>query len=90
MMKGPFGVIIMGVIAVIIALVMFNVALNQLDTAMTSVNATTNNFPGLYDVMGIWGMVLFIVLMGAGIGMIGGGAYAVVRPHLGGGRSRRR
>ena len=79
MLRGPFGLVVLGAISIVIALVMFGVALTQLDTAMTTANTTTNTMTGLYDIMGIFGIVIFIAFMGVGLGSMGAGAYAAIR-----------
>ena len=42
-MKGPFGLIIYGVIAIVISIVMFGVAIGQLDSAMTATDPRTTD-----------------------------------------------
>ena len=80
-MKGPFGLIIYGVIAIVISIVMFGVATTQLDTAMTAANSTNlvNTMPGLYDIMGIYGIVFWVGITGAGLAMLGFGVVGTVR-----------
>lgn len=91
-MKGPFGLIVSGAVAVLIAIIVFGVVIGQLDTAMTTANSTTNTMTGLYDIMGIWGIVLWVGFMAAGMSMIGAGIYTSVKSvgGAGGGRRRRR
>ncbi len=81
-MGKPFMLVIYGSIAVVVALVMFGVALTQLTTNIQTVNASSvyaNMFPGLASVMGVFGMVIFITLIGSGLAMIGGGAYGMIK-----------
>jgi hypothetical protein len=81
-MGKPFMLVIYGAIAIVIALVMFGVALNQLTTSINSVNSTSAYaimFPGLSSVMGVFGIVIFITLVGSGLAMIGGGAYGMIK-----------
>lgn len=61
---------ITGGISTLVAIVCYGLAITQLDTAMTTVNATTNTLTGTYDIMGVFGMVIFIAFMGAGLSMI--------------------
>ena len=55
------------------ALILFAIGIDQLDTAYTAAAAYTEQV-GLTDIMGIWGMILFLVFVGAGISVIAGGA----------------
>ena len=76
-----FMVAIMGAVTVVIALVVNDVALEQLDAAMTTVNSTTNYssyFTGLFNIMGVFGLVIFVSLLGAALSQFAGfgvGAY---------------
>jgi hypothetical protein len=86
-MGKPFMLVIYGSIAVVCALVMFGVALNQLTTNIGTVQNTVSMnlspaqswFPGLQSVMGVFGIVIFITLIGSGLAMIGGGAYGMIK-----------
>ena len=78
-----FMSIIMGVVALLITLIMYGIALDNLDTAYTTA-ATYTEQVGLTDVMGIWPLVLFILFMTIGIGAIGVGAYVNVKKGLAG------
>ena len=80
-MKGNFGLIVYGVIGIVISIVMFGVAVEQLDTAMDAANSTNlvNTMPGLYDIMGIYGIVIWVAVTGAGLAMLGFGAYGVIK-----------
>jgi len=62
--------VIMGGVAIIIALISNNLVIAQLDTAMGAVNTTANTLTGAYDIMGVFGMIIFLALMGAGTSMI--------------------
>ena len=64
---------IFGAVALLIALITFGIAIGQLDAAYTAA-ATYEDQVGLTDVMGIWGMVLFIIFMAVGLGSIAGSA----------------
>lgn len=88
-MTGPFGLIVAGAVSILIAIIVFGVVVGQLDTAMTTANATVNEMTGLYDIMGIWGIVLWVGFMAAGMSMIGAGIYTSVRGVRGGGKKRR-
>jgi len=63
---------IFGAIAILICLIGFGIAIDQLDTAYTS--AATYDQVGLTDVMGIWGMVLFVIFMSVGLAAVAGSA----------------
>lgn len=65
--------IVMGVVALIVCLIMFNIGIGALDDAYTAA-ATYTEQVGLTDVMGIWGLVIFIVFMSAGIAALTGGS----------------
>ena len=79
-----FMAIIMGTVAILITLIMYGIALDNLDTAYTSA-ATYTEQVGLTDVMGIWPLVLFIIFMTLGIGAVGVGAYTNVKKAITGG-----
>jgi hypothetical protein len=85
--------IITGCIAVVVSIVMFLVGLNVLTTNITLVGLTYNlAMPGLYSVMGVFGLVLFITMVGAGLAMVGFGTVRQIketRASGGGGKSRR-
>lgn len=80
-----FMVAIMGGVTLVIALLLNGTIQGQLHTAYTTANATTNiaSFAGLLDIMTIWGMVIFLALMGAGLSQLGGAAYGSYK-HLSG------
>lgn len=80
---GGTMLIIFGSIALLVALIMFGVALTQLDTALTTAKAYTD-MTALDDVMGIFGLVLFLSFIVLGIGAIGGGAYINIKSRMGG------
>lgn len=64
---------IMGGITLVITLIMFGINNTQLHTAYVTANATTNKakMVGLVDIMGIWGMVLFVIMLGSALTQIG-------------------
>ena len=72
-----FMVAIMGGVTLVIALLLNTTIQAQLNAAIVTVNATTNiaSFAGLYNIMTIWGMVIFLALMGAGVSQLGAAAY---------------
>ena len=80
-----FMVAIMGGVTLVVALVVNTIALAQLDTAMTTVNSSTNYaayFTGLFNIMGVFGMVIFVSLIGASLAQFAGfgiGAYRKLR-----------
>ena len=77
-----FMAIIMGIVALIINLIMFVVGIGALDDAYTAA-ATYTEQTGLTDIMGIWGMVIFVALVAAGISQIAAAAYGSYK-HLAG------
>jgi hypothetical protein len=91
----PVLMIITGSISVVVSIVMFVVALAQLTTNITLTGLTYNlAMPGLYSVQGVFGIVIFIVFVGAGLAMIGVGSYRAVKEGRtsggsSGGKSRR-
>ncbi|OGO00998.1 MAG: hypothetical protein A2Y58_03235 [Chloroflexi bacterium RBG_13_51_52] len=80
-----FMVAIMGGVTLVIALILNGIAQTTLHTAYLAANATVNkaHFTGLLDIMGIWGMVIFVSLMAAGIAQIAAAAYGSYK-HLAG------
>lgn len=72
---------IFGGISLVISLIMFNVNLTQLHSVIGTANATTNysSFVGLGSIMGIWGMVIFIVMIGASLAQFGGAGFGVYK-----------
>lgn len=68
-----FLTIVFGAVAMLVCLIMFNVAIGSLDDAYTSASAFTEQV-GLTEVMGIWGLVIFIIMMAAGIAALVGGS----------------
>lgn len=68
-----FLAIVMGAVALLICLIGFNIGIGSLDTAYTAAAAYTEQV-GLTDVMGIWGLVIFIIFMAAGIAALTGGS----------------
>lgn len=68
-----FLAIVMGAVAMLVCLIMFNIGIGALDDAFTAA-ATYTEQTGLTDVMGIWGMIIFIIFMAAGIAALTGGS----------------
>lgn len=68
-----FMAIVMGAVALLVCLIMFGIGISSLDDAYTAA-ATYTEQVGLTDVMGIWGLVIFIVFMAAGIAALTGGS----------------
>lgn len=79
----PFMVLAFGSIALFIALVMFVMALAQLDTAITTVSAYAEQV-SLPQIMGVWGIIFFLALIGVGIGLVLGGGIIQARRAAGG------
>lgn len=76
--------VIFGTVSFVIALIMNGIIATQLHAAYVAANATTNiaNFSGLLSVMGVFYLVIFWVIIGAGISSIaasGYGAYKNIR-----------
>jgi len=68
-----FVAVIMGCVAAIVSFIMFGIAIGQLDTAYTAAG-TFSEQTGLTSVMGMWGMVLFVVFALVGLaGIVTGG-----------------
>lgn len=83
---GPWGGVILtvfGAIALLVALIMFGIGIGQLDTAITNA-ASYTEMTSLDDIMGIFGLVIFLAFMVLGLGGIGGGAYVNLRQRMGG------
>lgn len=83
-----FMVVIMGTVTLVIALLMNTTIQAQLHTAYTdaaNVSKTVNiaSFSGLLSTMTIWGMVIFLTLMSAGLSQLGAAAYGSYK-HLAG------
>ena len=64
---------IFGAVMMLIALILFGVAIDSLDTAYTAAGTYTEQV-GLTDVMGIFGLVVFLVIVGVGIAALGAGS----------------
>jgi len=79
-----FLAIVMGTVAMLVCLIMFNIGIGSLDDAYTAAAAYTEQV-GLTDVMGIWGLVIFIVFVAAGIAAMTGGAVIQWKKASGGG-----
>jgi len=80
-----FMVAIMGAVTLVISLILNTTIQGQLHTAYLAANATVNKaqFSGLLNIMTIWGMVIFLALMAAGISQLAGAAYGSYK-HLAG------
>lgn len=78
--------VIMGTVSVVVALILNTLIQAQLHAAQVTVNATTNvaNFPGLVDIMTIWGMVIFLTLISAGVSSLLAASYGGYRQMKGG------
>jgi len=72
-----FMVAIMGGVTLVISLILNGTIQGQLHTAYAAAQVTANiaNFSGLLNIMTIWGMVIFLALMGAGVSQLAGAAY---------------
>ena len=81
---GGYMAIVFGTIALLITLIMYGIALSNLDTAYTSA-ATYTEQVGLTSIMGIWPLVLFIIFMTAGLAAITGGTVMNWKKTSGGG-----
>lgn len=64
---------VFGGVMMLIALVLYGIALGQLDTAYTAAETYTEQV-GLTDIMGIFPMVIFLVIVGVGIAALAGGS----------------
>lgn len=71
---GPIS-IVFGAICLLVSLISFNIAIGQLDDALTTA-ATYTEQVGVTDVMGLGGMIFWIVFVGAGLVAVGVGGYA--------------
>lgn len=76
--------IVMGTAGIIIALILNNLIITQLHTVQVTVNATTNvaNFSGIVSILTIWGMIIFLTILGGGLASLAGagiGAYRRVK-----------
>lgn len=80
-----FMVAVMGGVTLVICLLLNTTIQSQLNTAIVTVNATVNiaEFSGLYDVMTVWGMVIFLALIGAGLSQLAAAGYGSYK-HLSG------
>src|SRR4030042_1385475 len=69
---------------IMFALILFGIGIGQLDTAYTAAGTYTEQV-GLTDIMGVWGMIIFLVFVGAGLTVVAGGAvYNFVKTIKGG------
>ncbi len=80
--SGLIGQVIGGTL-MLFALILFGIAISQLDGAYTS--AIAYDQVGLTDIMGIFGMVLFLVFVGAGVAVLGGTAVYIYSKSVSGG-----
>lgn len=89
-MGKALSAMLFGMVLLIVALVLNGVAIGQLDSAITTANSTVNEMPGLVEVMGIFGLPIFVTLVGVGLAALGGGAWGMWKTYSGGGKRRRR
>lgn len=82
-----FLLIVFSCVLTIAALIIFGIAIGQLDTAITDASALTwsSSMTGLTSIMPLWGMVLFLLFMGAGLATLAGGAYVTIKGSMSGG-----
>ena len=80
-----FLLIVFGCVAMLVCLIMFGIAIGSLDDAMTTAATYATEMPGLVSVMGIWGLVIFLAFMTAGLGALAGGTYVSIKGRMGGG-----
>lgn len=80
----PFAAIVFGAVAMLICLIMYGIALDNLDTAYTAA-ATYTEQVGLTSVMGIWPLVMFVFFMMLGIGGLAAGSYTGTKAAMRGG-----
>ena len=69
-------VFVMGAVSVVIAIIMFGIINTQMNTLAVAINATTNiaSFTGLYNMITIWPLVVFVIMMaGAVSSLVAGG-----------------
>lgn len=78
--------VIMGAVGIVIALIINGLVQAQLHAAQVAVNATANvaSFSGLVSIMTIWGMVIFLVLVGSGVSSLVASAVGGYRKIRGG------
>lgn len=69
--------IINGVISAVIAMILWGIIQTNLHTSYTTANATTNiaSFSGLLSIMGIWGIVILVSLVGNAVANFAGIGY---------------
>lgn len=84
MMSGVM-MVIFGVVLLIADLIMYGIAVDQLDTAITTASTYSANMPGLASIMPLWGMILFLIFMALGIGSLVGGTAMSIRAQWGSG-----
>ena len=67
-----FMVFVMGAVSCVIAIIMFGIIETQLNTTAVAINATTNiaSFTGLYSMITIWPMVVFVIMMAGAVSSI--------------------
>jgi hypothetical protein len=76
-----FMVFIMGAVSVIISVIMFGIVNTQANTLAVAINATTNvaSFTGLVSIIGVWPMVIFLTMIGAGLSSIAAAGYGTYK-----------
>jgi hypothetical protein len=80
---GPIS-IVFGSICLLVSLISFNIAIGQLDDAVTAA-ATYTEQVGVVDIMGVSGLIFWIVFVGAGLVAVGVGGVAQFMQVKGGG-----
>jgi len=74
--------IVMGGVTLMIALIVFNMTLTQLNTAIGVVNSTTNYatyFTNTVSIMGVFGLVIFVTFVGAAIAQMVAGVFGIYK-----------
>lgn len=79
-----FMVTVFGGVLLLISLIMFGIAIAQLDTSITSAGTYTEQV-GVTSIMGIFGLVVFLVLTGSGLAAVTGGSVMTWKRTVGGG-----
>lgn len=69
---------IMGAVVLVICMIVFGLTIQSLDTGITSA-AAYSWATGLASTMGVFGMVFWLVFVGAGLAAVGGGAYVNIK-----------
>ena len=81
-----FMVFIMGAVSCVIAIIMFGIIETQLNTTAVAIIGTTNisSFVGLYSMITIWPMVIFVIMMAGAVSSIiaaGMGGWKQIKGH---------